>query len=105
MWKVYAKRGGIALSVLLLLYSFFWMNVGYQSPFRHCQDIWNSQVVQEKLDLVQQEITGLFSGSIAKAKKEKKKLAKRDTSRSIQQEQISDDDRKALDLLINKSTN
>lgn len=104
MWKVYAKRGGIALGVLVFLYGFFWMNLGYQSVFRHSQDVWNAPVMQEKLDLVQTEIKGLFKGSIQKAEKQKKKLAKKNPKRS-RNEPITEDDRKSLDKLINNSTN
>ncbi len=104
MWQVYAKKGGIALGVLVVLYGFFGMNIGYQSAFRHSQDVWNSAVMQEKLDLVGSEIRGLFKGSMQKAKKQEKKLANKN-NRSRQSETISEDDRKSLDQLINNSAN
>ncbi len=87
-----------------MLYGFFWANLGYQSVFRHSQDVWNSPVMQEKVGLVEIELRGLFQGSIQKAEKQQKKLAKKNTQRS-RSEPITDDDRKSLDSLINNSTN
>ena len=48
MWKIYALRSGVGLGTILFLYVMFGMNVGYQSVFRHAEDIWSSEVVQEK---------------------------------------------------------
>ena len=104
MWKVYAKRGGVALGVLVFLYGFFWMNVGYQSAFRHSQDVWNSPVMQEKRDLVQGEVKGFFKGGIEKAATQQKKLAKKNPKRT-RNEPITEDDRKSLDKLINNAAN
>ena len=104
MWQIYAKRGGVALGVILLLYGFFGMKIGYQSAFRHTQDVWSSAIVQEKLDLVQSEIKGLFSGSIKKAHRQEKKLANKNPKNS-RTESITENDRKSLDQLINNATN
>ena len=104
MWKVYIKRGGVTLGVAMMLYGFFWANLGYQSVFRHSQDVWKSPVMQEKIDLVEIELRGLFQGSLLKAEKQQKKLAKKNT-KGTRSEPITDDDRKSLDSLINNVTN
>ena len=104
MWKVYAKRGGIVLGVGLFLYGFFGLNVGYQTMFRHSQDVWKSPVMQEKVELVELEIRKLFKGSFEKAAIQEKKLEKK-TKKKPSSEPITEDDRKSLDQLINNSTN
>ena len=100
MWKIYALRSGVGLGTILFLYVMFGMNIGYQSVFRHAEDVWSSEVVQEKFTLFETEMKHLFSGSIEKAKEEKTKLTRKIQSRTNRLESITDDDRKALDKLI-----
>ena len=103
MWKLYAFRGGLVIGLGLVVYSFFGMNIGYQPAFRHVQDIWTSEIVQEKFAVVETEIKDIFSGSITKAQKEQKKLAQKQTVRK--RESITEDDRKSLDKLITNIAN
>jgi len=104
MWKLYALRSGVGLGTVVFLYVMFGMNVGYQSIYRHAEEVWSSDIVQEKFVLFESEMKTLFSGSIEKAKEQQSKLAKKSRSSVNRLEVITDDDRKALDKLITNAS-
>jgi len=103
-WKDLGKKTAIAGGVVLFVWAVFIANLGYQSVAMHMVDVWKSRVMQEKRDLVTDEVKQLFNGSLIKVKKEKDKLARqRGTQKKSRHKNISDGDRKTLDSLIDKS--